>query len=160
MSGVQKDRRTTCSLPRPKSALKTAHLPVQVGGPGDSYSLSQLRQALRDRDEHVSVRAQVVSKDGPKEYELTVFYTAPVEDPSAQPSPQRIRVGGNVQAANILNKVRPIYPPEAKQARIQGVVRLNVIVGKDGVVQDTSGRLGHPLLAPTQSANGRIGPPC
>src|SRR5436305_2105497 len=77
MSGVQKDRRTTCSLPRPKSALKTAHLPVQVGGPGDSYSLSQLRQALRDRDEHVSVRAQVVSKDGPKEYELTVFYAAP-----------------------------------------------------------------------------------
>ena len=128
-------------------ALKTAHLPVQVGGPVDSYSLSQLRQALRDRDEHLSVRAQVVRKDGPKEYDLTVFYTAPVEDPSAQPSPQRIRVGGNAQAANILNKVQPIYPPEAKQARIQGVVRLNVIVGKDGTMQDVQVASGHPMLA-------------
>src|SRR5439155_8120713 len=36
-------------------ALKTAHLPVQVGGPVDNYSLSQLRQALHDRDEHLSV---------------------------------------------------------------------------------------------------------
>ncbi|MGP8243366.1 MAG: energy transducer TonB [Bryobacteraceae bacterium] len=60
--------------------------------------------------------------------------------------PQRIRVGGNVQAANLINQVRPIYPPLAKQARISGVVELSAIIGKDGRVQDLKVVRGHPLL--------------
>ena len=60
--------------------------------------------------------------------------------------PQRIRVGGNVQAANLINQIRPIYPPLAKQARISGVVELSAIIGKDGRVQDLKVIKGHPLL--------------
>jgi protein TonB len=60
--------------------------------------------------------------------------------------PQRIRVGGNVQAANLINQVRPVYPPLAKQARISGVVELSAIIGKDGRVQDLKVVRGHPLL--------------
>jgi protein TonB len=60
--------------------------------------------------------------------------------------PQRIRVGGNVQAANLINQVRPIYPPLAKQARISGVVELSAVIGKDGRVQDLKVIKGHPLL--------------
>ena len=33
------------------------------------------------------------------------------------------RVGGNVQQAKLVRQPRPVYPPLAKQARIQGVVR-------------------------------------
>src|SRR5207244_5145542 len=62
--------------------------------------------------------------------------------------PQRIRVGGTVQAAQVLNAPKPVYPPLAKQARIQGAVRLNVIIGKDGTVQDVAVESGHPLLVP------------
>jgi protein TonB len=61
-------------------------------------------------------------------------------------TPQRIRVGGNVQAANLINQVRPVYPPLAKQARISGVVELSAIIGKDGRVQDLKVVRGHPLL--------------
>jgi len=61
-------------------------------------------------------------------------------------TPQRIRVGGNVQAANLINQVRPIYPPLAKQARISGTVELSAIIGKDGRVQDLKVVRGHPLL--------------
>jgi len=60
--------------------------------------------------------------------------------------PQRIRVGGNVQQARLIHAPRPIYPPLAKQARIQGVVRLQAIIAKDGSIQELQVLQGHPLL--------------
>src|ERR1700687_1802813 len=63
-------------------------------------------------------------------------------------TPQRIRVGGNVQAAMAIRAPKPAYPPLAKQARIQGVVRLNAVIGKDGTIQDLKAASGHPLLVP------------
>lgn len=48
--------------------------------------------------------------------------------------PQRIRISGNVQAAKLLHRVVPSYPREAKEARVEGTVRLSAIVGKDGDV--------------------------
>ena len=61
-------------------------------------------------------------------------------------TPQRIRVGGNVQEANLIRKVTPSYPPLAKQARIQGMVRFTAIIGKDGTIQNLQLVSGHPLL--------------
>lgn len=61
---------------------------------------------------------------------------------------QRIRVGGNVQAANLIRKVTPQYPPLAKQARVQGTVKFQAIIGKDGTIQNLQLMSGHPLLVP------------
>jgi protein TonB len=61
-------------------------------------------------------------------------------------TPQRIRVGGNVQQAMLVSQPRPIYPPLAKQARISGTVTLNAIIGKDGRIANLSVAKGHPLL--------------
>ena len=63
-------------------------------------------------------------------------------------TPQRIRVGGNVQAANLIRRPKPAYPPLAKQARIQGMVKLNAVIAKDGTIQDLKAVSGHPLLVP------------
>ena len=63
-------------------------------------------------------------------------------------TPQRIRVGGNVQQAKLIRQPKPIYPPLAKQARISGVVKLNAIIGKDGTIQNLTVASGHPLLVP------------
>jgi TonB family protein len=63
-------------------------------------------------------------------------------------NPQTIRVGGNVQSANLISKVNPVYPPLAKQARIQGVVHLTTTIGADGAVQNIEVMSGHPLLVP------------
>lgn len=57
-----------------------------------------------------------------------------------------VRVGGNVQAARIVNRVQPVYPPLARQTRISGTVRLHAIIGKDGTVQQLEVISGHPLL--------------
>ena len=63
-------------------------------------------------------------------------------------TPQRIRVGGNVQLANLIKKINPTYPPLAKQARIQGVVHLTAVISKDGTIQNLQVISGHPLLVP------------
>lgn len=69
----------------------------------------------------------------------------PKEDPEA-PAPSRIRVGGYVQASNIATMVRPTYPLLAKQARIQGTVRFNAAIAKDGTILSLQVVSGHPLL--------------
>ncbi len=73
----------------------------------------------------------------------------PVKTEAPKPAtPQRIRVGGNVQSAKLIRGPKPVYPPLAKQARIQGTVRLNAIIGKDGTIQNLTAASGHPLLVP------------
>jgi len=42
--------------------------------------------------------------------------------------------------------VTPPYPPLAKRARIQGVVRFTVTIDKEGYVQSLEPVSGHPLL--------------
>jgi protein TonB len=75
---------------------------------------------------------------------------APPPPPKEKPkTPSQIRVGGNVQAAKLIRQPKPPYPPLAKQARIQGIVRFNAIIGKDGTIQNLQLISGHPLLVPS-----------
>ncbi|HEX3745373.1 MAG TPA: energy transducer TonB [Bryobacteraceae bacterium] len=60
-------------------------------------------------------------------------------------TPQRIRVGGNVQSAMIIRKTSPVYPQLAKSARVQGVVHLAAVIAKDGTIQELHS-LGGPAL--------------
>ncbi len=57
-----------------------------------------------------------------------------------------IRVGGNVAAANLVSQARPVYPPEAKEKRIQGVVRLEATIDKEGHIADLMLVSGPPEL--------------
>lgn len=46
-----------------------------------------------------------------------------------------VRIAGGVAAGQIVSKVNPVYPPEAKQQGIQGSVVLHAVIGADGTVQ-------------------------
>jgi TonB family protein len=46
--------------------------------------------------------------------------------------PPRVRLGGDIQAAKLLNKVQPIYPAASKDAGIEGTVILHAIIGMEG----------------------------
>jgi len=70
----------------------------------------------------------------------------PPPPPPKPKTPQRIRVGGQVEAAKLIYKPTPQYPPLAKMARIQGTVRLEAVIAKDGTIQDLKVLSGHPLL--------------
>ena len=67
------------------------------------------------------------------------------------PGVQRIRVGGEIQAAKLKNFVKAEYTPLALQARIQGVVRFSVLIGAEGAVKNLQLISGHPLLVPAAS---------
>ncbi|HKW57152.1 MAG TPA: energy transducer TonB, partial [Candidatus Acidoferrum sp.] len=69
--------------------------------------------------------------------------TAP---PPPKPTVSRIRQGGNVTAAMLINRVQPVYPALARQTRISGTVRLHAIISKDGSVKELEVISGHPLL--------------
>lgn len=60
--------------------------------------------------------------------------------------PKQIRVGGNATFANLISKVAPVYPPAARQARIQGTVRFDIVIGRDGSVENIQLLSGHPLF--------------
>ena len=67
----------------------------------------------------------------------------------APPTPKRIRVGGAVQRANLIRQLKPVYPALARQARIQGTVRLTAIIAKNGSIEKLEVLSGHPLLIPS-----------
>lgn len=54
---------------------------------------------------------------------------------SQSSNPDSIAVSAKVMAGNLLSKVAPKYPDDAKRARIQGTVVLSAIIGKDGTVE-------------------------
>lgn len=59
---------------------------------------------------------------------------------------QRIRVGGNIKEPKKIKDVKPVYPEDAKNAGIQGIVILETIIGTDGSVQEAKILRGVPQL--------------
>lgn len=59
---------------------------------------------------------------------------------------QRIKQGGDVEAAKIISQSRPEYPVLAREAGIQGNVVLHAIIDKNGRVSELQVVTGHPLL--------------
>jgi len=57
-----------------------------------------------------------------------------------------IRVGGRVRPPRVLLKPSPVYPPLAKQTRIQGTVSIDAVIDTEGNVVEMSVVSGHPLL--------------
>lgn len=61
-------------------------------------------------------------------------------------SPRPVRVGANLQPPNLIRKVTPVYPPEARQAGIQGEVQAEVVIGTDGAIKEITAISGPPIL--------------
>lgn len=59
---------------------------------------------------------------------------------------RRIEVSESVQQAKLLRHPEPVYPPSALQARIQGLVKFEAIIGKDGTMRNLRVISGHPML--------------
>ncbi|HVW87749.1 MAG TPA: M56 family metallopeptidase [Bryobacteraceae bacterium] len=80
-----------------------------------------LRADARLRLGGISEKIQVVAKG------------APNPAASADAGPKPIRVGGNVQAANLIQQVRPVYPPDLQAQGAEGTVFLQAVISKEGI---------------------------
>src|SRR5262249_39695681 len=54
----------------------------------------------------------------------------------------------------LVHRVEPMYPPPAKAARIQGPVRLQAIISKQGTIENLQVLLGHPYVGHGCCAGG------
>lgn len=73
----------------------------------------------------------------------------PPPPPTVEPAPVAaapIRVSSEVQAARIVHRVLPVYPPLAITAHISGVVRLQAMIATDGSIAELRAVSGHPML--------------
>lgn len=68
--------------------------------------------------------------------------------PPANGETERLRVSQSVSEGLLLSQVAPVYPPLARQARIQGAVVLDAQIGQDGSVEKLVVVSGHPMLIP------------
>jgi TonB family protein len=109
-----------------------------VGDTIDSARLAQITQTVKAFDSDLMALAGTNPAGEP---------TLTIATPDASQT-GRIRVGGNVQSMKLVSKPVPVYPVEAKAARIQGVVQLRAVIGADGTIQDLTVISGHPLLVP------------
>ncbi len=84
---------------------------------------------------------------------LGVTLTTPLAPVSPPPpgAPQQIRVESNLQAANLIKRVVPVYPVLARSAGIQGIVRFTAVIGKDGKIQNLKLISGPPPLVDAAS---------
>jgi len=131
--------------------------------PGTMPCQEALAKAARNGAAFYGVRLQVTTSSGAKTGMSAGYFTLvegayrrldcvgmglgiPGGVASGGPSAERIRIGGNVQAAKALYKAPPVYPEEARKKGISGTVRLRVIVAKDGSVKQLEVMSGDPLL--------------
>ena len=121
-----------------------SRLSLREGDELTQANISDLMAAVRETDRHLGVTLQPAPDNSGSMIIIALNETGANQGQA----PRRIRVGGNVQAANLVTKITPKYPPAAKEARIQGTVRMTVTIGKDGHVLDVQLVGGHPELAP------------
>jgi protein TonB len=64
------------------------------------------------------------------------------------PTIQRTFKTSNMLQGSLIRRVEPVYPPLARNARIQGAVVLEAVIGKDGAMENLRLISGHPMLVP------------
>ncbi len=81
---------------------------------------------------------------------LSVLLTS-VPSAMAQESPEVL--------PNVVQHTEPVYPPLARQTRIQGEVRIKVTTDGESV-RDAEAETGHPLLRKAAEGNARTWKSC
>jgi len=122
-----------------------AKLQIQVGDTVTPELMERAHRVMREFDEHLTVYAVPA---GTNEAVIQILAPGAAAGAAEGPTPPNlIRVGGNVQQTKLIQQVRPVYPPDAKAQGIQGRVRMNATIAKDGTVEKLELVEGEPILA-------------
>jgi TonB family protein len=145
------DRIDVTGLSDTATAGLLAQLPVHAGDPFTGDTLTRAAEAARQFDSHLIVGVSSgpsganVMTIRPQGTPQAVISAAPPAPNLAVP-PGAAVVASNVEASNLIDAVRPVYPPLAKMARQQGTVKFQATIGKDGTMENLLLISGPPLL--------------
>jgi TonB family protein len=114
----------------------------------DSHMTATFMMRLAANDHEADLRVFVLPQgNGSGPLPVRVPPPSNVQTVPATPVPAgAIRVGSELQGSKIVSKTTPVYPPLAKQARIQGIVKFSATIAKDGTIENLTLISGHPLL--------------
>jgi TonB family protein len=103
--------------------------------PAGSYSMIVRASGFAEFQKGVILRADsktnITLDVGQVNESMEVVGKAP-PPPQLAGTPHRIRVGGNVQATKLIKMVKPVYPPGAEAAGIEGTVLLRAVISTGG----------------------------
>src|SRR4029077_6751478 len=105
-------------------------------------------QAQQNREKQM---AQSRPPSGPEERQAN-------PPPLKQPAPakkQQLHVAENVQAAKLIFQPPLQYPEDAKKAKVQGTVHLQVLIGSDGIVKNVTVLSGPSMLQSAAVENAK-----
>ena len=155
-------------LPEPITASPPAYIRVEMPTPPPVAPPEPVRRAaaVNTKAAPLEAPAQVLPETGLENLQmhtgpvgLTDDFGVPGGDPNSvalgpvvlpppTPAPPSapVRIGGLIRPPKKLRDVRPVYPAIAQQARVQGMVIIEAVIGIDGRVEGTNVLRGHPLL--------------
>jgi beta-lactamase regulating signal transducer with metallopeptidase domain len=127
---VEVARHASSSRAVPAAALlRESHLRERV-----DLLLKEVRMSRTRTCVHVALTAAAVL--------LAVSWAAsalPLQAPAATAKDAAVAVADEVAAPSepkLVRKVNPAYPPEAKAEHVEGIYRIDVVIGKDGAIKD------------------------
>ncbi|HSP33194.1 MAG TPA: energy transducer TonB [Thermoanaerobaculia bacterium] len=121
--------RLTSAAPMAEGDAGDVHYRVTVSARG-SYEIGAMFEATRGDTVVDMIRASCAVASFPRH--LAVSRMVP---PRPLP-PDTYRVGGDVHAPRVISRVEPTYPEEARRARISGIVIVEALIDKTGLVRD------------------------
>jgi TonB family protein len=109
------------------ASIPTGHYTLEVESPGFKKHRNELTLNAND-----SQRFDIIMELGNISEKVEVIGKKPAGLAARSVVPRRIRVGGNVVAAQLVSKVAPIYPETAQEKGIEGPVLLEAVISTAG----------------------------
>lgn len=126
---------------RASETLENSKDPVLLGGA--VFTLCRdggiLYAAGKLSGDYISTADRLLAKTQAMDPNNSDVFSAIPELPNpGEPPPEVVRLGAPAARAKLLSQVDPTYPPQAQADLVEGVVRLNVLIGLDGRVLKVS----------------------
>ena len=113
---------------------------VDMAPASDSFAMVGAMPGVGQGSDILSGFVQSVLQDAPQPR------AKPQQPPAPQPAAGPVRVSEGVQSARLIYGPKPLYPPLARAARVEGRVRMQAIIAPDGTINSLQVTSGPPLL--------------
>jgi protein TonB len=130
----------------PEAVIAPQSIPKEVAYVIDAPSIPSLNSTRSSIENGIGSILREMRAGESEETAGISLPPAPPSEPIPSVEPQPVRKGGTIQQANLIHQVLPSYPPLARQARIQGIVVLEAVINKQGMIETLRVVSGHPLL--------------
>ena len=126
--------RAQLSSPEFSQQMAAARAQVAIASTESAATRKQVEELRRQLDSPEFKRQLQVQTADALRLQTMLSEQSELLASSATQAAGPVRISGGVMAGQILTKVAPVYPPDAKAAGISGAVVLHAVIDKDGTI--------------------------